>query len=97
MRPDVEEPTQRGTNPETGELRQIFAGAYPVQTQDIYPGDRSVHDDVLTVQLHQFDIYQGAARDGELLLENVPVMTVWVPSAMATEWISQDQQHPDAA
>ena len=77
---------------ENGEVMQLFQGEAPVQPRDrrgeVYPGDRAIRrDDVVTIQLHALDL----TRDAPVILEDVPVVAVWVPARLARAWVSQDQ------
>jgi hypothetical protein len=82
---------QRGVD-DNGEVTNLFQGESPVHPPerrgDIYPGDRALRDqDTVTVQIHTLDLTQ----DGAVIMENVPVIAVWIPARLARAWISQDQ------
>lgn len=82
---------RRGVD-ENGEVTQLFQGEAPVQPRDrrgeVYPGDRAIRDnDAVTIQLHTLDL----TREDVVILEDVPVVAVWVPARLARGWVSQDQ------
>jgi hypothetical protein len=71
-----------------GEIENLFQGAYPVEGPKIYPGDRHIHGDTLTVQIHTLGELRG---DGGVVATDVPAVAVWTPREMGADWISQDQ------
>ncbi|MGC1890864.1 MAG: hypothetical protein WA709_33120, partial [Stellaceae bacterium] len=82
---------RRGVD-ENGEVTQLFQGEAPVQPRErrgeVYPGDRAIRDnDAVTIQLHTLDL----TREDVVILEDVPVVAVWVPARLARGWVSQDQ------
>lgn len=77
-----------------GEVKNFFQGQAPVtpveRRGEVYPGDRAICDqDLVTVQIHTVDL----TRDNRttVVMEQVPVITVWVPARLARAWINQDQ------
>jgi hypothetical protein len=88
IRPDIA--TTRGID-ENMEISQLFQGAYPVSTKDVYPGDRAIRTTgELTVQLHTLQLYVGNDR-GTIVATDVPTIAVWVPAEYNASWIIQDQ------
>jgi|SRR5579859_232003 len=66
--------------------RGLFQGANPDNVGSIYPGDRNIRNDTrLTVQIHNLNVEDA---DGAMTL-NVPALAIWVPKAMARDWLSQ--------
>jgi hypothetical protein len=88
---------RRGVD-ENGEVTNLFQGEAPVQPRErrgeVYPGDRAIREnDTVTIQIHTLDLTRedegrGAQR---VIMENVPVIAVWVPARLARAWIEQDQ------
>jgi hypothetical protein len=78
----------RRRDQEGGKIKQLFQGRqYDVQGVT-YNGDRAVKDDnVLSIQLHYVDIGSADA----LVAQNVPLVAVWVPAAMAQDVVRQPQ------
>ncbi len=78
---------ERSTDASTDEIKNLFQGAYPDKSGRVYPGDAKIREDgKLTVQIHKLRV---EASDGSHA--DVPALAVWVPSAMAAEWLAQDQ------
>jgi hypothetical protein len=82
---------RRGVD-ENGEVIQLFQGEAPVQPRnrrgEVYPGDRAIRqDDTVTIQIHTLNL----TRDENVVLEDVPVIAVWIPARMARAWINQEQ------
>jgi hypothetical protein len=82
---------RRGVD-ENGEVTNLYQGEAPVYPRDrrgeIYPGDRAIHEhDMVTIQLHTLDL----TREDAVVMEDVPVVAVWVPARLARGWVSQDQ------
>ena len=78
---------------ENGEVTNLFQGEAPVYPRErrgeVYPGDRALrNDDQVTIQIHTLDLM----RDDHIVVENVPVLAVWVPARLDRAWIAQDQQ-----
>lgn len=80
---------------EDGEIRELFQGESPVERErrgEIYPGDRAIHDrDRVTIQIHTLDLTKSHGGQKEIVMENVPVIAVWVPRRLARSWVVQDQ------
>jgi Z1 domain-containing protein len=76
---------------ETGEVENWFQGA----NLPHYPGDVHVRsDDELTVQIRRMDVHRkptADSNDGQPWVKDVPVLTIWIPRAMATAWVRQPQ------
>ncbi len=82
---------RRGVD-ENGEVMQLFQGEAPVQPRnrrgEVYPGDRAIRqDDTVTIQIHALNL----TRDENIILEDVPVVAIWIPARLARAWINQDQ------
>jgi len=79
-----------------GAVKNFFQGQAPVtpieRRGEIYPGDRAICDaDRVTIQIHMVEL----TRDDRatVVMERVPVITVWVPARLARPWIAQDEQN----
>jgi hypothetical protein len=88
---------RRGVD-ENGEVTNLFQGAAPVQPLErrgeVYPGDQAIRDDDrVTIQIHALDLTPKEEGRGtrRVLMENVPVIAVWVPARLARGWLNQDQ------
>lgn len=92
MRPESE--PFRGIDND-GRIKQVFAGAYPGRQPYAYSGDREVHLDDVTLQMHCFDIGHGsdsaAATDRNVLEARVPVLALWLGERVNRPMIRQDQ------
>jgi hypothetical protein len=54
----------------------------------IYPGDDQIRRaDELTIQIHTLQVQ----KNRDVIADNVPTITVWVPQVMAGQWVSQPQ------
>ena len=70
-----------------GEILQLFQGKNPRTGPVIYPGDREMCDrGMLTVQVHRLTLKTEAAAAAT---RDVPAIAIWVPHAMAEEWVVQ--------
>jgi Z1 domain len=74
-----------------GEIPNLFQGANYDETKDpreeTYPGDRLIlTPGQLTVQIHMLTV-----KDGDRRIDEVPAVAVWVPAAMARDWVVQQQ------
>lgn len=79
----------RGINP-SGVLRNLFQGAYPVETGDVYPGDRYIRaQGELTIQIHTLRVLDRDER--RVVADNVPAVAVFVPARMTAGWLVQDE------
>lgn len=79
---------------ENGEVKNFFQGPAPVspleRRGEVYPGDRAICDrDRVTVQIHVVDLTRDDRR--VIVVEQVPVVTVWVPARLARTWLVQNQ------
>jgi hypothetical protein len=80
---------ERSVN-EDDEIRNLFQGAYPDTKGEIYRGDRYVRaDGELTIQIHNLRVLSAGER--QIVSDNVPAIAVWVPSAMSSDWLVQNQ------
>jgi hypothetical protein len=51
------------------------------------PGDRHLHaNGQLSIQLHRLNLTDNGAQ----LMNDVPVLAVWIPAVMAHDWLVQD-------
>jgi len=77
---------QRGTIKELFQGRQ-YAGR-GAQRQETYPGDREIRGaSGITVQLHYLDLFEA----NDLIAQNVPLLSVWIPDAIARDSLIQPQ------
>ena len=82
---------QRGVD-ESGNITNLFQGEYPVhpreQRGEVYPGDRAIRDeDIVSVQIHTLNL----TKEKNVIMENVPVIAVWVPARLSQDWVIQEQ------
>ena len=101
MRPGAER-AGRATSVDRKGVRSItnpFAGQTPERDSkrgaqgSIYPGDRAVHSNRVTLQLHVFDLYDGAVarsqRDGRPpLASGVPVAALWLDEPLLSDLVT---------
>jgi hypothetical protein len=85
---------RRGVD-ENGEVTNLFQGEAPVQPRnrrgEVYPGDRAIReDDSVNIQIHTLDLTRDEGGQAGILIENVPVIAVWVPARLARAWIVQE-------
>ncbi len=79
---------------ENDEVPNLLQGANPseatdtMKVGDIYPGDRAIHTDRLTIQIHRIRV---RPRDGGEPISNLPALAVWVPPKFSRSWLSQPQ------
>ncbi|BDA71706.1 hypothetical protein CAL7716_058720 [Calothrix sp. PCC 7716] len=65
----------------------LFQGRADSDVWDKYPGDRQIMiKDRLTIQIHKLNV-----ESEEKIIENIPVISIWVPRKMGNDWISQNQ------
>ena len=86
---------QRGID-ENGEVTNLFQGEAPVNPRErrgeVYPGDRAIRDDdTITIQVHTLDL----TSKNDVVMEDVPVIAIWIPARLSQSWISQDQLPQD--
>ena len=86
---------RRGVD-EDGEVTNLFQGAAPVQPRErrgeVYPGDSAIREDgIVTIQIHTLDLTRDEGGTQRVIMENVPVIAVWVPARLARGWVNQDQ------
>lgn len=76
-----------------GKINELFQGATQLAGGGYsYPGDAAFRDDdTVTVQFHTLRL----RRDNAVIVENVPVIAIWVPKRLALAWVSQHQQEQD--
>lgn len=83
---------ERGVD-DAGEVTNLYQGEAPVQPRErrgeVYPGDRAIRDnDNVTVQIHTLNL----TRNDAVIVEDVPVVAVWVPARLARSWLAQEPQ-----
>jgi hypothetical protein len=81
---------------ENGEVTNLFQGAAPVQPRErrgeVYPGDSAIREGGnVTIQIHTLDLTREEGGVQRVIMENVPVIAVWVPARMARGWLDQNQ------
>jgi hypothetical protein len=79
-----------------GEVTNLFQGAAPVQPRErrgeVYPGDQAIRaNDRVTIQIHMIDLAREEAGITRVIMNNVPVVAVWVPARVARGWLDQVQ------
>lgn len=81
-------PSSRGLDPETDEIKQLFMGSNGNPGDDNYDaGQRHLHADrQLSIQLHRINLTSDAGE----IMNDVPVVAVWIPAVMANDWLVQD-------
>lgn len=84
MRPDVV--TRRLVR--GGRIVELFQGAYPVDKQDVYRGDRELRDAPVTVQLHTVTL---RTEDQQVVAEGVKFATIWTAPPLRQDLIVQPQ------
>jgi hypothetical protein len=71
------------------EIPNLFQGAYPDNRGKIYRGDRYARaEGELTIQIHNLRVLD---ENRQVIADNVPAVTVWVPSQMTADWLVQNQ------
>ena len=71
-----------------GEIKNLFQGKNPRSGPIVYPGDREIRaSSGLTVQIHTLSVRE---EQGPEIAGDVPAVAVWVPAAMARDWVVQD-------
>ena len=71
-----------------GRIVNLFQGAYPVDTRDVYPGDRELRDSPVTVQLHTVML---RTEDGRVIAEEVKFAAIWMAPGVRQDLIVQPQ------
>lgn len=77
-----------------GKINELFQGATRLaRGGHSYPGDSAFHDDdTVTIQVHSLQL----RRNDSVVLENVSVIAIWIPSRMELAWVSQHQPDQNA-
>lgn len=88
IRPNVE--TRRATT--DGKIDQLFQGAHPDARGAIYPGDRGLHPEPITVQIHRVTLTDGPVHEGRVVARDVPIVAIWLAPELRQEVIVQNQQ-----
>ena len=86
---------RRGVD-DNGEVTNLYQGAAPVQPRErrgeIYPGDQAIRDnDNVTIQIHTLDLTREDGGVTQVIMENVPILAVWIPGRFALGWLDQEQ------
>ena len=92
IRPGVA--TTRGLTQDKEMISQLLQGAYPVDTRNVYPGDRAIRTtSELTIQLHTLHelFVDNGSGTREVVATNVPTIAVWVPAEYSASWLIQNQ------
>lgn len=75
------------------EIPTLFQGANyadPEHKDMVYPGDDKIRaQSEVTIQIHRLEIRQ--KDKGAVIANNVPAIAVWVPAAMAKDWLVQER------
>jgi hypothetical protein len=75
------------------EIPTLFQGANyadAAHRDEIYPGDERIRAaGGLTIQIHTLEVRQ--KNRGPVIARDVPTVAVWVPAAMARDWLVQEQ------
>ena len=87
MRPEV--PTHRMVR--DGRIVNLFQGAYPVATRDVYPGDRELRNAPVTVQLHTVTLRAGREANSPIVAAGVKFATIWMAPQVPQDIIVQPQ------
>lgn len=72
-----------------GKINELFQGATRLAGGGYsYPGDSAFRDDdTVTIQFHNLQL----RRNDDVVVENVPVIAIWIPRRMELAWVSQHQ------
>ena len=78
---------------DNGKINELFQGATRVAAGGYsYPGDTAFRDDdTVTVQLHRLNL----RRNDQTVVEDVPVIAIWIPRRLEMVWVSQHQPEQD--
>ena len=88
MRPDVPTPERGLAN---DRIENLFQGAYPVSTRDVYAGDRALRDAPVTVQLHTVTLRTRQQTERVVVAENVECAAIWMAPQVCQDLIVQRQ------
>lgn len=84
---------RRGT--ENGQILNLFQGANPStgpRQGSVYAGDRQMTgDDEVTVQIHNVTFVDGHVSRGSDLLDNVPIIAIWMAREVRRDVLVQGQ------
>ena len=87
MRPGIEYRRQV----RDGAILNLFQGAHPDRNGAIYPGDRRLHDDPVTIHLHQVTLIDGPVATGALIRQHVPLVAFWMSPEIIEDVVVQPQ------
>ena len=87
MRPDIA--TRRLVR--NDRLVELFQGAYPVDTRDVYPGDRELRNAPVTVQLHKLTLRTDQVAGSRIVAEDVRLAAIWMAPQLRQDFIVQPQ------
>lgn len=75
------------------EIPTLFQGANYADAAHkdmVYPGDDNIRANTgVTIQIHMLQVRE--KERGAVIANNVPTIAVWVPAAMANDWLVQEQ------
>ena len=74
-----------------GRVVNLFQGAYPVDTRDVYPGDRELRSAPVTVQLHTVTLRTGREANSPIVAEGVKFATIWMAPQVRQDIVVQPQ------
>jgi hypothetical protein len=76
-----------------GKINELFQGATRLASGGYsYPGDSAFRDDdTVTVQIHALKLRRNDAD----VVENVPVIAIWIPRRLEVDWVAQHQREQD--
>jgi hypothetical protein len=78
-----------------GRILNLFQGAYPDTRGEVYPGDhRIVGADNLTIQIHNVTFTEGREAAAPVILQRVPIITLWMAQQLREDVVYQDQGGP---
>ncbi len=86
------EPRERGLDPDTDEIKQLYTGANPVEPKElrgtIYPGDREkYHPNNITIQIHILNL----KKHEEIVFYEIPTIAIHIPKRFTADFIYQQQ------
>jgi hypothetical protein len=76
-----------------GKINELFQGATRLASGGYsYPGDSAFRDDdTVTAQIHTLKLRRNEAD----VVENVPVIAIWIPRRLEVDWVAQHQHAQD--
>lgn len=96
---EILQPTRKRRLKANDEVQQYFQGSNPAKSGfvrgEIYAGDRSIRDtERLTIQIHRLQLVDENDNDivdsnGDIIYQNVPSITIWIPENIGKDIIRQ--------